>query len=177
MDRGTVRLVIVVALAVVGGLVLANGFDGDAATGIAGPSPSSSVSPTGTPTDGGTTSPTEAPPDKVQPQPPEDVMFQALNSTNVTGAGAEAQDRMVEEGYTVAEDAADSPVQGALTTLILYRGGDDEAQNKANAKQIAKKVFPGADWAELNQEYDDVVSPDATVIVVVGEDWADQLLS
>jgi LytR cell envelope-related transcriptional attenuator len=82
----------------------------------------------------------------------------------------------VEEGYTVAAEATDSPVQGALTTLILYRGGEDEAQNKANAKQIAKKVFPGSEWAELNQDYDDEVSPDATVIVVVGEDWAPQLV-
>ena len=45
----------------------------------------------------------------------------ALNATNVTGAGGVAQDEMEAEGYVAADEAADSPVQGAATTLILYR--------------------------------------------------------
>jgi len=173
VDRGTVRLLIVVALAVVGGLVLANGFDGDAATGVAGATPTSSVTPTDTPTD--TTSPTAPPPDRPEPQPPEDVTFMALNATNVTGAGATAQDEMEAEGYVAAEEAADSPVQGAATSSILYRGGEDEAQNRANAKRIANKIFPGSQVAELSQQYEDAVPPSATIVVVVGQDWADQI--
>lgn len=175
MDRGTVRLLIVVALAVVGGFVLANGFDGDVATGAIGSSPTPTTSPTGSPTDGGTTSPTEPPTDRPQPQPPEEIEFVALNSTNLTGAGAAAQEKMVSAGYVVAEDAADSPVQGALTTTILYRGGEDEAQNRVDAKQVVKDVFPGSQTAELNQEYDDIVPGSATIVVLVGEDWAEKL--
>jgi hypothetical protein len=176
MDRGTVRLVIVVALAVVGGFVLANGFDGSAAT--VGASPTPTVSPTDTPTDSPTDTPTDTPTDKVQPQPPEEVFFTALNSTNVTGAGAAAQDKMEEAGYQAAEEAFDSPVQGAAATTILYRGGEDADQNKANAKQIKKSVFPGGDVevGELSQDFADVVSDDATIVVVIGEDWADRLV-
>src|SRR5262245_26115782 len=175
MDRGTARLLIVVALAVVGGFVLANGFDGGAATGAVGASATPTVSPSDTPTSPSDT-PTETPPDKPEPQPPEEIEFVALNSTNLTGAAGVAQDEMVAAGYVVGEEAADSPVQGALETFILYRGGEDEAQNKVNAKQVVKNVFPGSQVAELNQEYDDAVPSSVTIVVVIGQDWAEQLV-
>src|SRR5262245_13624402 len=105
MDRGTARLLIVVALAVVGGFVLANGFDGDAATGAVGASATPTVSPTDTPTDSPTDTPTDTP-DKPQPQPPEEIEFVALNSTNLTGAASQAQEEMEAAGYVVGEEAA-----------------------------------------------------------------------
>ena len=82
---------------------------------------------------------------------------------------------MEDEGYVAAEDAADSPVQGAATTSILYRGGEDEAQNQANAKRIAKKVFPGSQVGRAVAGVRRRRPARATVVVVIGQDWADQL--
>lgn len=177
MDRGTARLLIVVVLAVVGGLVLANGFDGDASsTAAATPTttPSESVAPS---TPGSTPS---QEPDAVQPQPPEEVRFMALNATSVAGAGAAAQAEMEGAGYVAAEDAADAPVQGAQKTQILYRVGETDeetAQNQANAERIARKVFKGAQVGELSNDYDDIVPAQATIAVVVGLDDAEALIA
>jgi hypothetical protein len=177
VDRGTARLLIVVVLAVVGGLVLANGFDDDATS-------SAAATPTTTPSESvATSTPGSTPsdePDPVQPQPPEEVLFMALNGTSVAGAGAAAQTEMEDAGYVAAEDADDAPVQGAEATSVLYRvGANDEetAQNEANAQRVAKKVFKGALVRQLSNDYDDIVPADATIVVVVGIDDAESLIS
>jgi hypothetical protein len=175
VDRGTTRLLIALALAVIGGFVLYAGFDGDSGVSAAGASPTASVSPSVSPTPTGDGTPTDQP-SKVEPQPPEEVLFMALNGTTVTGAGAAAQDLMEEAGYVPAKVAGDSPVQGAQVTTVLYRGGDDEAQNRANAKEISKTVFKGSEVAELSNDYEEGVPADATIVIVVGADLADQIV-
>jgi hypothetical protein len=177
VDRGTARLLIVVALAVVGGFVLANGFDSSAVpspdvTPETSPTPSTSTS-----TPGGTQT---QEPDTVEPQDPADVEFMALNGTSVDGCGAVAQEEMEGVGYVVAADADNAPVQGAEATSVLYRVGETDeatAQNEANAKQIAKKVFKGAKQGELSNDYDDLVPQAATIVILVGLDFAEESCS
>ncbi len=173
MDRGVARIVIIVVLAVVGGLVLANGFD-DGDVTAAGSTPSPSTSGSASPTVSGSTSPT-TPPAGLEPQPPEEVTFMALNATSVTGLAAEAELVLLDAGYVSAGEPDNAPTQGAQETSVLYRGGDGKAQNKANAKLISKDYFPGSPVALLSPDYDDVVPPEATVVVVTGQDFADEI--
>jgi hypothetical protein len=171
VDRGVARIIIILVLAVFGGLVLAYGFD-DAEVVAAGGSPSPTPG-TVTPTPGETSS-SQAPAGP-EPQDPADVVVMALNATTVTGLAAEASDMMEGAGYAIGADPADAPTQGAVTTSILYRAGDDKAQNKADAKVLSKDLFPGSQWGLLSPDYDDVVPADVMIVVVTGEDFATEV--
>lgn len=168
-------MLIVIALAIIGGLVLANGFGGDAGLSAA-PSPGSSVSVS--PTSSSPAPPT-LPPDTVEPQDPSEVGFIALNGTNETGLAAAADTKMVEDGYVSAGQPADAPQKGVAKTTVYYRQGKTDeatAQNQANAEQIARKVFGGAQTAPLSNDFDDIVPASATIVVVLGEDQVEPLL-
>jgi hypothetical protein len=173
VNLGTGRILILVALVVVGVAVLANGFP-EGGGAVAEPSasvstPSGSTSPT---TPGGSTTPPPAP----TPAPQVDgVTVMVLNGTNVTGAAAAAQDMLVQKGYTAPAAAADAPNAGVADTTVYYRGGADAAQNKANATQIAKKYFKSAPVKKLDQTFSDVVPATVSIVVVVGEDYASTL--
>jgi hypothetical protein len=174
VDRGVARIVIIVVLAVIGGLVLAYGFDDAdvvAAGGSSSPTPSGTVSPTP-----GQTSSSQ-PPAGPEPQPPEDVVVMALNATSVTGLAAEATLIMEDAGYTIGAIETNAPTSGAQATSVLYRGGDGKAQNKADAKALSKDLFPGSDVGILSPDYDDIVPPDVMVVVVTGQDFADEVAS
>lgn len=172
MNLGTARIVVIVALVVAGVVVLANGFSdtGEAAAPTGSVSPSSSVSP------GPSSSPTQPAVETPSPQPPGDVTFMALNGTETTGAGAGAQDKLTNAGYVSAADATDAPSKGVETTTIYYRGGQDAAQNKSDATQIASKYFKGADVKKLDTSLEGVVPATAMVVVLVGQDYADSLV-
>jgi len=173
VNLGTGRILILVALVVVGIAVLANGFP-DGGTGPAAPaasvsSPGGTTSPT---TPGGSSSPT---PTATPPPQVDGVTVMALNGTNVTGAAAAAQDMLVQKGYTAPVPAADAPNAGVSTTTVYYRTGADAAQNKSNATQIAKKYFKNAPVKKLDQTFADVVPTSVSVVVVVGDDYASTL--
>jgi hypothetical protein len=172
VDRGVARIVIIVVLAVVGGLVLAYGFD-DGDVVAAGGAPTTSPTDPVSPTQGQTTS--SQPPAGPEPQPPEDVVVMALNATSVTGLAAEASDVMEGAGYDIGAEPADAPTQGAQATLVLFREGDGRAQNKADAKALSRELFPGSDLLPMQPDYDDVVPPEVMVVVVTGEDFADEV--
>jgi hypothetical protein len=172
VNLGTARIVVIVALVVAGAVVLANGFPdtGQAAAPTGSVTPSQSVSP------GASSSPTETPTQTPSPQAPKDVTFMSLNGTEVTGAGAAAQTLLTQDGYVAADTSpADAPSKGVQTTTIYYRGGQDAAQNKSDATDIASTYFQGADVKKLDTSLQDVVPATAMIVVLVGQDYADSL--
>jgi LytR cell envelope-related transcriptional attenuator len=172
VNLGTARIVVIVALVVAGAVVLANGFPdtGEGAATLGSPSPSVGTSPPSS------SSPSTQPTQTPSPQAPKNVTFVALNGTEVTGAGAAAQDVLTQDGYVAAEPAGDAPSKGVETTTIYYRGGEASAQNKSDATAIAGQYFQGADVKKLDTSLQDVVPPTANIVVVVGQDYADSLV-
>jgi hypothetical protein len=173
VNLGTARIVVIVALVVAGAVVLANGFSdsGEAAGPAASSTPSQTTSPSST------TTPTQTPASPTpEPQAPKDVTFMALNGTEVTGAGAAAEQLLTQDGYVSAQTAADAPSKGVTTTTIYYRGGQDAAQNQSDATQIADTYFNKADVKKLDTSLEGVVPSTAMIVVVVGQDYADSLV-
>jgi hypothetical protein len=171
VNQGTARIVIIVALVAVGAVVLANGFDSGGGVTAATPSGSETPSPTGTltPSETSTPSATETP----SPQQPSQVIFMALNGTDVTGLAAEAQQLLEDAGYTPAQEAGNTPTGGVQVTTVYYRGGANAAQNQSDAQYLADTFFEGAEVDKLGPAFDEVVPSIATVVVVVGQDYAD----
>jgi hypothetical protein len=177
VNLSTGRVLVIVALIVVGLAVLANGFadEGTAAAsttlspsagGGGGASPTDSVSPTET-----------EPPTSTPPPNTKGVLFMALNGTTVTGAGAAAQDLLTNGGYTKVADAVDAPTQDIKKTTIYYRP-DQNGQNQADATYVQQKYFKGAAVKKLNPDVQNAGVPDsAAIVVVVGADWATKITS
>ena len=172
MNQGTGRIVIIVALVVVGVAVLANGFDGGGGAVGATPSASETPSPTETTTPTETATPTATP----EPQTTA-VLFMALNGTSVTGLAAEVQDALVADGYIAAKEAANAPTSGVQVTTVYFRGGDGAAQNESDATYVAETYFPDIDARvkELSDQFNEIVPNTATLAIVVGQDFADAL--
>ena len=170
MNLSIGRVVIIVALVVVGLAVLANGFLDQGSTAAA---PSGSLTPSVSVSQ---SSSTTSPPASPLPSPQtEGVLIMSLNGTDVTGAGAAAQDLLVSDGYKAPKPAADAPVAGVKKTTVYYRDDDNAAQNQADATYIATTYFDGAQVKSLDTELDSIVPPSVTVVVVVGEDFANSL--
>jgi hypothetical protein len=173
VNQGTARIVIIVAMVVVGAAVLMNGFN-NSGSPIASPSPSPSSSSSSTaPPSGSATSPTASP--TPPPQKPKSVATMALNGTSVAGLAAAAESKLTDAGYQVGAPAANAPSTGVQKTVVYYRTGTDEEQNKSNATRIANKVFPGAKVEKLGSSYDSTVPSNVTVVVVAGQDFANQI--
>ena len=172
MNLGTARIVIIVALVVAGAAVLANGFP-ESGGSVAGPSggASPSVSPSSP-----ATSPTTTPPPAGPSPETTGVTFQALNGTDVPGAAGAAQDLLTKDGYVAPGTPADAPSKGVAKTTIYYRAGTGGAQNRSNATYIADTYFHGASVKKLDPSLETVVPPSATIVVVVGQDYAQSLI-
>ena len=168
VNLSTGRVLIIVALVVAGLAVLANGFIEPGSTVAA---PSGSVSPTGDASPSTSVSTSVAPTQTPEPQT-KGVLFMALNGTDVTGAGAAAQDLLETDGYRKVQDAADAPVSGVKKTTIYYRADDNAAQNKSDATYVADTYFDGAPVKKLDSQTQAAVPDSATIVVVVGEDFA-----
>ncbi|MGE5226098.1 MAG: LytR C-terminal domain-containing protein [Planctomycetaceae bacterium] len=170
MNQGTARIVIIVAMVVVGAAVLMNGF-GSSGSSVVSSSSSTSTSSTSTaPPSGSATSPTASP--TPPPQKPKLVSIMALNGTSVTGLAAAAESTLTDAGYQVGAPAGNAPSTGVQKTVVYYRTGSDEAQNKSNATRIATKYFSGAKVEKLGSEFDSLVPSNVTVVVVAGQDFA-----
>jgi hypothetical protein len=176
VNLGIGRIVIIIGLIVVGVVVLANGFSGSDVTGAtqtespAATGPTGTTGPTGSDTGGGAGgSPTEAPP-AVEPLEPAEVNVGVLNGTSVTGLAGEAQLTLEDAGYTISQDAADSPIKPIAKTIVYFRGGADAAQNEVDAQTLSDGFFDGATVRELNEDFQTIVKPKTDVLVVLGED-------
>jgi hypothetical protein len=166
-------VVIIVALIAAGAVVLAQGFTSETVSAGAG-TPSPSVTPTDQPSETGSPTPTTSP--TAGPEPNKTgVSFMTLNGTSVAGLAGAAQEVLVADGYVKAQEADNSPTQGVASTTVYYRSGDGEAQNKADAQYVARKYFDGAQVGRLSSLYDDVAPKSASIVIVVGEDYASSL--
>jgi hypothetical protein len=174
VNQGTARIVIIVAMVVVGAAVLMNGFGNSGTSVVSSSSSSTSSSSSSTaPPSGSATSPTASP--TPPPQKPKLVAIMALNGTSVTGLAAAAESKLTDAGYQVGAPASNAPSTGVQKTVVYYRTGTDEAQNQSNATRIANKVFPGAKVEKLGSSYDSTVPSNVTVVVVAGQDFANQI--
>lgn len=174
MNLGVGRLVIILALVASGVVVLSRGFDSagpgavQPSPGTSGsPNPSSSVSPSASVTPASTPEPNTT-----------GVTFMALNGTSVTGAGAAVQNLLQDDGYAPVLDAADSPVTNVPTTIVYFRAGAQGDQNEADAQYINAHYFNGqAEVLKLDLSvFGDVAPRSASIVVVVGDDIASDLV-
>jgi hypothetical protein len=167
VNTGTARIVIIVALLITGGLVLANAF-GDAGVAATGgpagggssPTPSSSASVSGT------QSPT--PPPTPDPQAPKDVAVAVFNGTSSIGLAGTVMDQLHADGYKVGQVPADAPTKPVDKTAVYFAGGTDAAQNESDATALADTYYKGAKVRELSADLGDLVDKGVQVIVVVG---------
>lgn len=164
MSLGTARIVIVVALVAVGIAVLSNGFDDPGDAAAAPPSPSLTTGPTGS------TGPSPSPPSTPAPAAPEDIRFAVFNGTEEAGLAADAADFLTGEGYRLEQDPADAPSSGVTRTTVYYRGGDEKAQNKANATAMVEALGAGK-TRQLSAEVEGLVTDKTDIVVVLGTDY------
>ena len=169
MNTGTARIVLIVALLVTGGLLLANGFDA-ANTAASGAQPSVETSPTPSPTEGRDTETDSPPPppEKPDPEAPKDTPVTVYNGTDSVGLAGIVLEDLEEDGYVVGQEAQDALTKPVDETIVYYVGGAEAEQNKANANALAKKHYPDAKVKELDAAYDGVVAKDVEVLVILG---------
>jgi hypothetical protein len=168
VNLGTARVVIIVALVVVGVAVLANGFTDVGATAGAPTGPSASVSGSASP------SQSQSPQASSSPKPNQHgVLIMVLNGTASTGLAAQVQDVLVGKGYVAPNDPGNSPVPGVEKTTVYYRTGTEEDQNHADAQYLAETYVDNAAVQRLGPVFDDIVPNTVTVVVVLGQDYAD----
>lgn len=167
MNLGTARIVIIVALAVGGIAVLANGFaSGTVVTppGGGGSSSAGSVSPSAS------ASASKAP--RVTPSPQiQGVQIAVFNGTNETGLAGEVQQLLEADGYVAAQDAADADPKPVPKTIVYFRGGVDAAQNRSDARYVADTYLNGARVALLDPQQAAGIADGAQVVIIVGVDY------
>jgi hypothetical protein len=179
VNLGTGRLLVIVALVVAGVLVLSQGFADDEGA-VAQPSGSTTPSVTGSESPGPTGS--ASPDGETGAEAPEPnttgVPFMTLNGTTTTGAGAAAQELLEAEGYEAVLDSANSPVQNVSQTTVYFQGGEDAAQNKADAQYVSDTFFDGqAQVKKLAPAFVETVPDSAALVIVVGADFAEALVA
>jgi hypothetical protein len=168
VNTGTARIVLIVALLVTGGLLLANGFDA-ANTAASGAQPTEEASPAPSPT--GRVTETDSPPpppEKPDPEAPKDTPVTVYNGTDSVGLAGIVLEDLEKDGYVVGQEAQDALTKPVDETVVYYVGGGDADQNKANATALAKKYYPDAKVKELDAAYDGVVAKDVEVLVILG---------
>jgi LytR cell envelope-related transcriptional attenuator len=168
VNLGTARIVIILALAVSGIAVLANGFDSAA---VVTPPAGGGGSPTSSPSD---TPPSDSPsqPPKETPSPQiEGVQIAVFNGTNETGLAAQVQQVLDADGYVAAQIPADADPKPVPKTIVYFRGGAEAAQNRSNARYIADTYFDGARVGLLDPELAVDIADEAQAIIIVGVDY------
>jgi hypothetical protein len=171
VNLSTGRVLVIVALIVVGLAVLANGFSDPGSAGAAlTPTPSGGGHTTST-----TPPPTSAPPSPTPAPQTKNVLFLAMNGTDVPGAGAAAQTKLTDAGYVAATPAIDAPTSGIKKTIVYYRNDENAPQNLSNANYVAQHYFKHALVKPLDPSMQGVPKS-ATLVVVVGQDYATQLV-
>lgn len=172
MNTGTARIIIIVALLVTGGLVLANGFASPAAV-EAGSQPDVVASPSPSPSD---SSPVEtdspAPTEEETPKPaaPKDTQIAVFNGTYTQFLAGTVQEDLVADGYRSGQEPTDTQTKPVERTVVYFVGGADAEQNESNATELADKHFKGAKVKELSADVGDV-DQSVQVVVVLGEDY------
>lgn len=171
------RLAVLVALVVGGVAVMVNGFGDDGSAVASGPSDAVETTPDQTtgPTGASTTTTTPDPP---APEPLiEGVVVQVLNGTNATGLAGQVDQLLEGKGYQMDPEPGDLQNKPISDTTVYFRAGDDTAQSRANAANLARRYLKGVDAVvkSLNTalEGETAVDDAAQIVVVLGEDYAE----
>jgi cytoskeletal protein RodZ len=172
VNTGTARIIIIVALLVTGGLVLANGFAAPAAVEAASSEPDVVTSPSPSPSTDApeTDSPAPAVEETPKPAAPKDVRIAVFNGTYESFLAGTVQDELVAEGYRSGQDPTDTDSKPVERTVVYFVGGADAAQNESDATELAGTHFKGAKVKELSADVGDV-DQSVEVVVVLGEDY------
>ena len=166
MTSGPLRLVIVAALAVVGVLVLTQGF----------PTVTQANVPAAASEDNGGTLPT-SPQQTKQPKPPKEsttptpsapgeLSVAVYNGTTTPNLASDAIDQLGGE-YKFPVDPDNTPDQNETTTVVYYR----DAQGKIDAEALAEKLIKGAEVQHLPATATQVPK-DVDLVVYLGSDYA-----
>jgi hypothetical protein len=176
VNLGIARVVIVVALAAAGISVLVGGFPGSVATAPGGPG---SSSPTTPPPSSPTHTKTNTPPQTPAPNT-SGVTFAVLNGTTVPGLASDFETFLQGKDYLVGKPADDSPIKPITETTVYFRGGNDAAQNRADAVYVARKDINGpgvkAKVHALGPEFASTLTGpgdnQVVLLIVLGTDYA-----
>jgi hypothetical protein len=169
MNTGTARIVIIVALLVVGGLVLANGFTNPAPVAAASsPQPEVTESPTTPATSTDTGSPAPAVEETPEPSPPKDVSVAVFNGTSSIGLAGTEMDKLTGDSYKLGQPPTDAPQKPVEKTVVYFVGGSDAAQNESDATALADTYYKGAKVKELSSDLGGLVDKGVEVVVVIG---------
>ena len=172
MNLGTSRIVIIVALVAAGAFVLVSGFDDS--SGASGASPTTTTpTQTSSPPPSESSSPSGEPATTTPPPQTTDVLIAVMNGTDVANLAQDAQDMLTSDGYVAPDVPTNAPTQGVQTTTVYYRKGDNQAQNKSDATYLAETYFPDSKVDVLGPGFETDVSGTVTIVVVVGQDYAD----
>ncbi len=175
MNLGIARVVIVVALALAGIGLLSSGF----------PSTVTNAGPGGTSTSPTPTSPATTPSGTHTNAPVPDpntsgVTFAVLNGTSVNGLAGTFETLLKSKDDIIGKPAADSPIKPITTTRVYFRGGADAAQNRSDARYLAKEFVNGpgvkAKISKLGAEFASTLTgagdDKITLLIVLGQDYA-----
>jgi hypothetical protein len=168
VNLGTARIVIILALAIGGIAVLANGF---ASVAVVTPPSGAAGSDTGSPSSSPSSSPSKPPKETPSPQI-EGVKIAVFNGTNEPGLAAQVQQVLEADGYVAAQDPADAETKPVPKTVVYFRGGADAAQNRSNARYIADTYFDGARVALLDPDLAVNIADSAQQVIIVGVDYS-----
>jgi LytR cell envelope-related transcriptional attenuator len=168
VNLGTARIVIILALAVGGIAVLANGF---ASVAVVTPPSGAAGSDTASPSSSPSSSPSKPPKETPSPQI-EGVKIAVFNGTNEPGLAAQVQQLLEADGYVAAQDPADADTKPVPKTVVYFRGGADAAQNRSNARYIADTYFDGARVALLDPDLAVNIADSAQQVIIVGVDYS-----
>ena len=172
MNTGTARIIIIVALLVTGGLVLANGFASPAAV-EAGSQPDVVASPSPSPSNRSpaeTDSPAPTVEETPKPAAPKEIPVAVFNGTYETGLAGTVMEGLLEAGYRSGQEPTDTETKPVERTVVYFVGGADAAQNESNATELADTYFKGAKVKELSADVGEV-DQSVQVVVVIGEDY------
>ncbi len=169
MNTGTVRILVISALLVSGIGVLASGFTGSSGGAVA--LPTGQGGPSGTPTPEPSTTKSPQPASTPSPQIA-GVNVMVFNGTNVVGLGGQVQKDLEKDDYTFPANADDAPHKPMNASIVYFRGGDSSAQSESDARYLADTYLNGARVKELSPDFESLVDPTVTVVVVVGVDFA-----
>ncbi len=169
MTSGPLRLVIVAALAIVGVVVLTQGFTTVTQANV----PEAASEDTG----GGTQNPSPQP-TKQQPKPakedtaptatdPAEVRVAVYNGTTTPELAKTAGDDLQREGYVIGAPPDNTPDQNETTTAVYYR----DAQGKIDAEALVDGFFKDATVEHLPATATQVPR-DVDLAVYLGSDYA-----
>jgi LytR cell envelope-related transcriptional attenuator len=166
VNLGTARIIIIVALVVVGVTVLSNAFrPGTATIATLGSTPAAS------PSDGHSGTPTESHSPKPLPSPDTTgVLVSVFNGIDAPNCAGTVSTMLLANGYRNADPPADATSKPVGKTTVYFRP-DPKRINHADALYVATTYFNKARVAKLPQTFPGVVSDTTQVAILIGNDY------